>query len=539
MMIKDSRDSQKNLWRVFFEIYNFRLFFGGAAACARHSKKRSRSPQRLSRIPKLHSTVSMTMKTHVALCATLLLLSLGYARASEGWEHEAIYKLEETPETYSLNLAKATNDTTMKFCFAFTDEASKHGIHEVEYRCNISADPKFIEPNNPVVTVVNGTTYEVKLDSNSWLSVFNLQFTKHGYYAFFAEHHPSEFHFEGGTEMALLKDKESHDVEPAWTVSTTVTTTRVTPWKNTMLGCLAVWVITVSGVLLIINNTFWNVIKPYALMFASGTLLSTSFALVLYESTHLLSVSGNEGLDAGRWTAMIMCGFLTSPVVSLCLRQLIPSSKDDEIDVAADPNAAMVVIDNNPKFIGGCCEHDIEKSAACQKSITNDSVRLRFLCALIAGDFFHNFTDGIFIGASFQCNTTLAWKIVAVTVAHEIPQELSDFAVLKSSLGFSTARALTYNVLTGSSVMLGGITVMLSEISSLDTGMLLAYGAGNYIYCATVHMFSQGSNDLSVEIKKMLVFIVGAIAIGLILLDHEHCTAHSEGNAGGHDNHEH
>ena len=80
---------------------------------------------------------------------------------------------------------------------------------------------------------------------------------------------------------------------------------------------------------------------------------------------------------------------------------------------------------------------------------------------------------------------------------------------------------------------------MLSEISSLDTGMLLAYGGGNYIYCATVHMFSQGSNDISVEIKKLLVFIVGAVAIGLVLLDHKHCTADSEGIAGGHDSHDH
>ena len=165
----------------------------------------------------------------------------------------------------------------------------------------------------------------------------------------------------------------------------------------------------------------------------------------------------------------------------------------------------------------------------------NDSVRHRFLLALILGDFFHNFTDGIFIGAAFQCNTSLAWKIAAVTVAHEIPQELADFAVLRTAMGFSTAKALAYNVVSGSSVMLGGVAIMAAEVSSLDTGMLLAYGAGNYIYCATVHMFSQGSKDFAVEIKKLLVFIVGAVAIGLILLDHEHCTA--EGAAADADPH--
>jgi hypothetical protein len=73
--------------------------------------------------------------------------------------------------------------------------------------------------------------------------------------------------------------------------------------------------------------------------------------------------------------------------------------------------------------------------------------------------------------------------------------------------------------------MLGGIAIMTAEISNLDTGMLLAYGAGNYLYCATVHMFSQGSKDRFFDAKKILVFAIGAITIGLILLDHEHCEA--------------
>jgi len=258
---------------------------------------------------------------------------------------------------------------------------------------------------------------------------------------------------------------------------------------------------------------------------------------------------------------MIMCGFVTSPVIGVCLRQFLPAPGDEETNALADPKAVAAAAAARQKieggccstdvekvaprppsgqtFEGGCCDADVEKNApnasSCEKSLLNDSVRQRFLLALILGDFFHNFTDGIFIGAAFQCNTSLAWKIVAVTVAHEIPQELADFAVLRTAMGFSTAKALAYNVVSGSSVMLGGVAVMAAEVSNLDTGMLLAYGAGNYIYCATVHMFSQGSKDFAVEIKKLLVFIVGAVAIGLILLDHEHCKA--EGAAAAADPH--
>ena len=516
---------------------------------------------------------ALNISKRLALGATLLLLCLGTARASEddhdhhhdedAWEHASVFDIHEMPaETYSLNLARATDDlTTIKFCFALTDEASAHGVHEVEDSCHVDEEtPVPIAANDPAVTVVSGTTYVASFDPDSWLSVFNLQFAEHGHYALFLEHDPSEFHVEGGTEMAFLKDAESHDVEPAWEPSAAVAG-RTTPWANTMLGCLAVWVVTLCGVLLIINQPLWEAVKPYAMMFASGTLLSTAFALVLYESTHMLAVSGNEGLDAGRWTAMIMCGFVTSPVIGVCLRQFLPAPGDEETNALADPKAVAAAAAARQKieggccstdvekvaprppsgqtFEGGCCDADVEKNApnasSCEKSLLNDSVRQRFLLALILGDFFHNFTDGIFIGAAFQCNTSLAWKIVAVTVAHEIPQELADFAVLRTAMGFSTAKALAYNVVSGSSVMLGGVAVMAAEVSNLDTGMLLAYGAGNYIYCATVHMFSQGSKDFAVEIKKLLVFIVGAVAIGLILLDHEHCEA--EGAAAAADPH--
>ena len=479
----------------------------------------------------------MSTAKRLALSAALLLLCIGTARASDddhdhdegAWEYEAVYDIHEIPETYSLNMARATDDLTMKFCFALTDEASSHGVHEVEGSCHLDEEePVAVAANDPALTVVSGTTYIVTFDEDSWLSVFNLQFAEHGYYALFTEHFPSEFHFEGGTEMAFLKDADSHDVQPAWEPKTAEK--RTTPWGNTMLGCLAVWVVTVSGVLLIINQPLWESVKPYAMMFASGTLLSTAFALVLYESTHLLAVSGNEGLDAGRWTAMIMCGFVTSPVIGLCLRQLMPVAGDEDTSAVADPKAAAAAAAAAAqKVVGGCCDTDIERigldDPTCEKSLENENVRHRFLMALIMGDFFHNFTDGIFIGAAFQCNTSLAWKIVGVTVAHELPQELADFAVLRTALNFSTPKALLYNVVSGSSVMLGGIAIMAAEVSNLDTGLLLAYGAGNYIYCATVHMFSQGSKSAAVEIKKLLVFIVGAVAIGLILLDHEHCVA--------------
>jgi zinc transporter ZupT len=50
------------------------------------------------------------------------------------------------------------------------------------------------------------------------------------------------------------------------------------------------------------------------------------------------------------------------------------------------------------------------------------------LVALCLGDFMHNFTDGVIIGAAFKlCSTSVAWGIVVGTCAHEVSSVLSHY----------------------------------------------------------------------------------------------------------------
>ena len=268
------------------------------------------------------------------------------------WEYEAAFDIQESADTYSLNMANNA-DATMKFCFHLTDTHDAHGVHEVEDNCHADeASPTNVTANAPAITIVSGTTYQVIMDPDSWLSVFNVKFPANGAYAFFAEHMPSEFHFTGGTEMELLKDGDSHDVTAAWASTDVAPASRKTPWGNTMLGCLFVWVVTLSGLVLIINTKVWELVKPYALMFASGTLLSTAFALVLYESTHLIPIGNNEGLAAGRWTAMILCGFITSPVIAIVLKFFLPQlENDDEFSEPVKPGNTMIGEGNAQKAL--------------------------------------------------------------------------------------------------------------------------------------------------------------------------------------------
>lgn len=58
-------------------------------------------------------------------------------------------------------------------------------------------------------------------------------------------------------------------------------------------------------------------------------------------------------------------------------------------------------------------------------------------------------------------------------------------------------------------------------------GLLLAFGAGTYIHIGAIECMSVVYNSRlqsGQTAAVLLAFIVGAVAIGLVLIDHEHCS---------------
>ena len=448
-----------------------------------------------------------------------------------------MYHITESSDDYSINLAVIPDETSMLICFHKTDDASEHGVHEVEGNCDIDAlSPSVINSGSTSTNLADGITYKLEVNCDEWLCIFNIKFPSDGYYAFFAEHYPSEFYISGGTELEMLKDSEGHDVSPDFIVGSGSDTDTGNRWRNTMLGCLAIWAVTFTGLLLIINMDVWNFVKPYAFMFASGTLLSLAFSLVLYESTHLITdESATESLAAGRWSAMILVGFISAPILrilmQLCFKDAMHGHGENQIKndvemVSAHDIEEVTDTDNKVRSLTDIAPVDVGKD------LVGKERSISILWSMMLGDFLHNFSDGIFIGAAFVCNSSFAWKVVGITVAHELPQELADFSVLTGRLKYSVPMALLYNFLCGISVMLGGIVICAAnDVSSSDVGMILAFGAGNYVYVATVHLFEEIKEVKDMAIR-LLWFCIGCVSIGLILLDHGHCEAEAE--SGGH-----
>src|SRR5690606_6973010 len=66
---------------------------------------------------------------------------------------------------------------------------------------------------------------------------------------------------------------------------------------------------------------------------------------------------------------------------------------------------------------------------------------------LIAGDSMHNFLDGIFISLAFIANPLLGLPTAIGIAAHEIPQEIGDFAILLDR-GWSKLKIFAVNLLS-------------------------------------------------------------------------------------------
>jgi zinc and cadmium transporter len=116
---------------------------------------------------------------------------------------------------------------------------------------------------------------------------------------------------------------------------------------------------------------------------------------------------------------------------------------------------------------------------------------------VLLGDSIHNFCDGVIIAAAFLTDTRLGLVTAAAIVAHEIPQEVGDFIVLVNA-GFSRAKALLYNALSGLAAVAGGVLgyFVVGPWQSLFP-FLLVVAASSFIYVAVADLMPQLQRRLS------------------------------------------
>lgn len=137
---------------------------------------------------------------------------------------------------------------------------------------------------------------------------------------------------------------------------------------------------------------------------------------------------------------------------------------------------------------------------------------------LLLTDGFHNFIDGIIIGASFLISIPLGIVTTLAVILHEIPQEIGDFAVLVHS-GFSRKKALFYNFISALASVLGVIFVFLfgSVIENFIV-WLLPVAAGGFIYIAIADLIPElhKTKNIKYSITQLFIILIGIFLMFLL-----------------------
>lgn len=103
---------------------------------------------------------------------------------------------------------------------------------------------------------------------------------------------------------------------------------------------------------------------------------------------------------------------------------------------------------------------------------------------ILIGDAFHNFVDGLVIASAFIASVPIGVAASLAIIAHEIPQEAGDFAILLHS-GYNRRKALVLNALSASTTLLGALAgyVGLQTLQSISP-YVLCVSAASFLYIA-------------------------------------------------------
>jgi zinc and cadmium transporter len=139
---------------------------------------------------------------------------------------------------------------------------------------------------------------------------------------------------------------------------------------------------------------------------------------------------------------------------------------------------------------------------------------------ILIGDSLHNFVDGVAIAAAFAGSVSLGIATSAAVIAHEIPQEIGDFAILLES-GYSRSRALWFNALSSMAALPGAVmTYFLLPVVQSLVPYLLSVSAASFIYIAMADLVpgrraTGGLRSLAWELPLIALGIGTIIALRL------------------------
>lgn len=134
---------------------------------------------------------------------------------------------------------------------------------------------------------------------------------------------------------------------------------------------------------------------------------------------------------------------------------------------------------------------------------------------ILIGDGVHNLVDGVLIAAAFMTDIHLGIVTAFAVIAHEIPQEMGDFAILLNG-GMSRGRALVFNALSSVTTLIGAIITYFALAEAMAmVPYVLAIAAASFIYVAVADLIPGLHRRVSpgASLSQLGLIILGVLII--------------------------
>lgn len=238
-----------------------------------------------------------------------------------------------------------------------------------------------------------------------------------------------------------------------------------------------------ASVFLLIPEARRQAILPYGVSFAIGSLLSVTFLGLLPEALERIGMEGSSRLFLVVLAALL--GFFILEKMLLWRH---------------------------------CHASDCEEHAHTHLHQPAGTL-------ILFGDGIHNFVDGVLIAAAFMTDIRLGIITGIAVAAHEIPQEVGDFAILLHS-GYTRGSALFWNAISSLTNIIGALVTYygLSDVQGL-LPYVLAIAAASFIYIAVADLIPNLHKHVEIEASILQLTMILA-GIGLISLVHNLLPAH-------------
>src|SRR3989344_197261 len=230
-----------------------------------------------------------------------------------------------------------------------------------------------------------------------------------------------------------------------------------------------------GGVILLLKKELSLKVSSYLTSFAAGTLLAVAFFDLLPEAVH-------KGEEAGVNVFVFALGGL---LLFFVVERLIHTFHQHPQEV-----------------------HEHQKEAKATVPL------------IIIGDTVHNFIDGVVIAATFMISVPLGVVSTLAVFAHEVPQEIGDFALILHK-GLSRSMVVLVHVLSAAAAFMGALlTFAFGNFLEDSISIFLALTAGFLIHIATSDIMPElhYERNRKAGLLKSAVLLLGVVALYLTFL---------------------